>query len=95
MGGRVVLGGRIGHGCEGWLFVLSDEMVFKHLDIVQLGQSLTLKLVYTTTHPPTHHKLFSQKGLCYDFEILRRVNTHKKIRFGVKKNVWYPRRMNL
>ena len=53
MGGRVVLGGRIGHGCEGWLFVLSDEMVFKHLDIVQLGQSLTLKLVYTTHHPPT------------------------------------------
>ena len=32
-------------------------------------------------HPPpptTHHKLFSQKGYCYDFEILHRVNTHKK-----------------
>ena len=90
MGGRVVLGGRIGHGCEGWLFVLSDEMVFKHLDIVQLGQSLTLKLVYTTTHPPTHHKLFSQKGLCYDFEILHRVNTHKKNKIWGEKKFGVP-----
>ena len=52
--------------------------------IVQLGQSLTLKLVYTTT---THHKLFSQKGYCYSFEILHRVNTHKKNKiWGEKKN---------
>ena len=56
--------------------------------LFSFGRSLTLKLVYTTTHPPTtHHKLFSQKRLCYDFEILHRVNTHKKNKiWGEKKN---------
>ena len=52
----------------------------------RFGPKRNTKVTFNTTHhhpPPTHpHKLFSQKGLCYGFEILHRVNSHnKKLRF--------------
>ena len=76
-------------------------MILLHPEsIVQLGPSPNPRLKsrsnwtkantkLTFKPPPTHpHKLFSQKGLCYDFEILHRVNTHKKNKIWCEKKIW-------
>ena len=44
------------------------------------------------THPPPthHHKLFSQKGLCYNFEILHTVNSHKTNKIWGGKKIGVP-----
>ena len=55
--------------------ILLSRLIPKTILFVQLESKLNTELGLHTHH----HKLFSQKELWYNFEILHRVNTHKKI----------------